>query len=48
MGRLKKYRKDEIAKFFVDIIIYTPVLLEIIKNVNVYCKRYLNSLSGIN
>jgi uncharacterized protein YutE (UPF0331/DUF86 family) len=38
-----EYQIDEIAKFFGDIIKYSPVLLEIIKNVNEYCARYLEN-----
>jgi hypothetical protein len=36
-----EYKVTEIAGFFANVIKYTPVLLEIIQNVNVYCKRYL-------
>jgi uncharacterized protein YutE (UPF0331/DUF86 family) len=36
-----EYRVTEIAGFFTDVIKYTPVLLEIIQNVNEYCTRYL-------
>jgi uncharacterized protein YutE (UPF0331/DUF86 family) len=36
-----EYKVTEIAGFFTDVKKYTPVLLEIIQNVNVYCKRYL-------
>jgi hypothetical protein len=36
-----EYQVTKIAGFFTDVIKYTPVLLEIIKNVNVYCTRYL-------
>jgi len=38
-----EYQIDEIAKFFLNIIKYSPVLLEIIKNVNEYCKKYLDN-----
>jgi uncharacterized protein YutE (UPF0331/DUF86 family) len=38
-----EYQIDEIAKFFGDIIKYSPILLEIIKNVNEYCVRYLEN-----
>jgi hypothetical protein len=36
-----EYRVTEIAGFFTDVLKYTPVLLEIIQNVNEYCTRYL-------
>ena len=36
-----EYKIDEITHFFTDVIKYTPVLLEIIQKVNVYCARYL-------
>jgi uncharacterized protein YutE (UPF0331/DUF86 family) len=38
-----EYQIDEIAKFFGDIINYTPELLGIIENVNMYCKKYLEN-----
>jgi uncharacterized protein YutE (UPF0331/DUF86 family) len=38
-----EYQITEIVKFFADVLRYTPVLLEISKNVNVYCTRYLAS-----
>jgi len=36
-----EYKITEITKFFADVLKYTPVLLEIIQKVNVYCVRYL-------
>jgi len=36
-----EYQITEITKFFADVIKYSPVLLEIIENVNKYCARYL-------
>jgi len=36
-----EYQITEITKFFADVIKYSPVLLEIIQNVNKYCARYL-------
>jgi len=36
-----EYQITEITKFFIDVINYSPVLLEIIKKVNKYCARYL-------
>ena len=36
-----EYQISEISKFFTDIIKYTPVLLEIIQNVNKYCEKYV-------
>jgi len=36
-----EYQIDEIAKFFGDIIKYSPVLFKIVKNLNEYCARYL-------
>jgi len=38
-----EYQITEITKFFTDVIRYAPVLLEIIKNVNSYCARYLDN-----
>jgi uncharacterized protein YutE (UPF0331/DUF86 family) len=38
-----EYQIDEIAKFFGDIVRFSPVLLQIIKNVNEYCKKYLKT-----
>jgi len=38
-----EYQITEITKFFADVIKYAPVLLEIIKNVNKYCTRYLEN-----
>ena len=38
-----EYKIGEITKFFADVQKYTPVLLEIIKNVNEYCGKYLDS-----
>ena len=37
-----EYRIDEIAGFFADILRYTPVLLEIIDKVNIYCEKYFS------
>jgi uncharacterized protein YutE (UPF0331/DUF86 family) len=36
-----EYKIAEITKFFADVKKYTPLLLEIIKNVNEYCEKYL-------
>jgi len=36
-----EYKIAEITRFFVDVKKYTPLLLEIIEKVNVYCTRYL-------
>ena len=36
-----EYKIVEIAGFFEDVQKYTPVLLDIIKNVNRYCEKYL-------
>ena len=36
-----EYKIAEIAKFFADVQKYTPLLLEIIQKVNMYCTRYL-------
>ena len=36
-----EYEIAQITRFFSDIQKYTPVLLEIIENVNTYCKKYL-------
>jgi uncharacterized protein YutE (UPF0331/DUF86 family) len=36
-----EYKIAEITKFFTDVQKYTPLLLEIIQKVNVYCTRYL-------
>ena len=38
-----EYQITEITKFFADVVKYTPDLLDIIKNVNEYCERYINS-----
>jgi uncharacterized protein YutE (UPF0331/DUF86 family) len=38
-----EYKIAEITRFFSDVIKYTPFLLEIIGNVNVYCARYLGT-----
>jgi uncharacterized protein YutE (UPF0331/DUF86 family) len=38
-----EYQIDEIAKFFGEIVKYSPVLLGIIENVNNYCARYLKN-----
>lgn len=37
-----EYQITEITKFFADIQKYTPFLLNIIKNVNEYCEKYIN------
>jgi uncharacterized protein YutE (UPF0331/DUF86 family) len=36
-----EYKIDDITRFFADVRKHTPVLLEIIENVNGYCARYL-------
>ena len=36
-----EYKIAEITRFFEDVLKYTPVLLEIVKNVNGYCEKYL-------
>ena len=36
-----EYKIAEITRFFSDILKYTPILLEIIANVNKYCEKYL-------
>ncbi|MDR2923924.1 MAG: hypothetical protein LBU85_11375 [Treponema sp.] len=36
-----EYKISEIPRFFSDVIKYTPLLLEIIQNVNTYCEKYL-------
>ena len=41
-----EYKIDEITHFFADVIKYTPVLLEIIQKVNVYCTRYLGKVEN--
>ena len=38
-----EYQIDEIAKFFEGIVKFSPVLLEIIGNVNEYCKKYFTN-----
>jgi len=38
-----EYQITEITKFFTDVIKYSPILLDIIKNVNKYCARYLEN-----
>jgi len=40
-----EYKIAEITRFFADVQKYTPLLLEIIQNVNVYCTRYLGEES---
>ena len=35
-----EYQVTKIARFFSEVLKYTPVLLEIIDKVNVYCKKY--------
>ena len=37
-----EYKISEITRFFSDVRKYTPFLLEIIKNVNMYCEKYLS------
>ena len=37
-----EYKIAEITIFFADVQKYTPILLEIIKNINKYCEKYLN------
>jgi len=37
-----EYKIAEITRFFDDIQKHTPILLDIIKNVNVYCEKYLH------
>ena len=41
-----EYQIAEIAGFFSGVLHYTPVLLEIIGNVNLYCKKYLADKQG--
>jgi len=36
-----EYKIAEITRFFDDVKKYTPLLLDIIKNVNIYCEKYL-------
>jgi len=36
-----EYKIAEITRFFTDVQKYTPLLLEIIQKVNLYCTRYL-------
>jgi len=38
-----EYKIAEITKFFDDVKKYTPLLLEVIKNVNVYCEKYIGN-----
>jgi hypothetical protein len=38
-----EYKIAEITRFFAEVIKYTPILLEIIKNVNEYCTKYFNN-----
>jgi uncharacterized protein YutE (UPF0331/DUF86 family) len=40
-NNVHEYKIAEITRFFEDVQKYTPVLLEIIENVNEYCKKYL-------
>ena len=40
-----EYKIAEITRFFADVQKYTPLLLGIIQNVNVYCTRYLRGES---
>jgi uncharacterized protein YutE (UPF0331/DUF86 family) len=39
-----EYQITDITKFFADVVKYTPVLLQIIKNVNSYCSRYITKV----
>ena len=39
-----EYQIEELSGFFLDILRYTPLLLDIIENVNNYCKKYLMPL----
>ena len=39
-----EYKISEVTKFFADVQKYTPMLLQIIKNVNKYCEKYLKTL----
>jgi uncharacterized protein YutE (UPF0331/DUF86 family) len=41
-----EYNLTEITGFFADVLKYTPVLLEIIQNTNVYCAKYLGEKAG--
>jgi len=36
-----EYQIEKVANFFGNIVKYSPVLFEIVKNVNKYCARYL-------
>ena len=38
-----EYQISEIHKFFAEVITYTPALLEIIRNVNEYCVKYVKN-----
>ena len=38
-----EYHVTELAGFFTDVVKHTPLLLEIIENLNNYCTRYLES-----
>jgi len=38
-----EYKISEITRFFEDVKKYTPLLLEMIQNVNKYCTRYLEN-----
>ena len=38
-----EYKIAAITTFFEDVLKYTPLLLEIISNVNEYCKKYLKN-----
>jgi uncharacterized protein YutE (UPF0331/DUF86 family) len=40
-----EYQIEKVAKFFGEIVKYSPVLLEIIKKVNEYCMRYLEYIN---
>jgi uncharacterized protein YutE (UPF0331/DUF86 family) len=38
-----EYKIAEITRFFIDVQKYTPLLLEIIQNVNLYCEKYVGT-----
>jgi uncharacterized protein YutE (UPF0331/DUF86 family) len=37
-----EYKIAEITRFFADVLKYTPILLEMIENVNEYCRKYFS------
>jgi len=41
-----EYKIAEITRFFAEVQKYTPLLLEIIQKVNVYCTKYLGKREG--